>query len=308
MVPGSSEAGTATGYPSSAKLNCRLSRTLSGYTQTSSGRPSYPNAALRRPTTSKNVPVVRPRVKARPEVVSGNRGVTAPCARGHASRRADDHEHEDERARAELHHWREHGHQCESQLRDPGRVSRVRGFDPLSWRALSDSRRSSIRSKTLQRDLVSPPHRSTIGCMCRGRHPAVRPHLRVDLPEEPVCAASATGVASSSPVSSRVSCSRSVSRPCAAQAVYGSISGTVKDNTGARSAGRHGHGHERGAQHHRLGDHQRVRGSTSKDRLLPGTYEVRAELQGFKQAVRLSRQRQRRYADAGRTSRSISAR
>ena len=32
-------------------------------TQTSTGRPSYPNAALRRPTTSKNAPVEKGRVQ-----------------------------------------------------------------------------------------------------------------------------------------------------------------------------------------------------------------------------------------------------
>ena len=38
--------------------------------------------------------------------------------------------------------------------------------------------------------------------------------------------------------------------PANAQAVYGSISGTVKDNYGRGVAWRDGHGHQRGARHH----------------------------------------------------------
>ena len=47
--------------------------------------PPRVNAAPRRPTTSKNAPVVRPRCRDKPDWVSGNRGVTTPCARGHAA-------------------------------------------------------------------------------------------------------------------------------------------------------------------------------------------------------------------------------
>ena len=69
-----------------------------------------------------------------------------------------------------------------------------------------------------------------------------------------------------------------------AQAVYGSISGTVKDNTGALLPGVTVTvtSVERSTTDSVLTNDS---GVYTKDRLLPGTYEVRAELQGFKQAV-----------------------
>ena len=69
-----------------------------------------------------------------------------------------------------------------------------------------------------------------------------------------------------------------------AQAVYGSISGTVKDNTGAILPGVTVTvtSVERTITDSVLTNDS---GVYTKDRLLPGTYEVRAELQGFKQAL-----------------------
>jgi len=71
--------------------------------------------------------------------------------------------------------------------------------------------------------------------------------------------------------------------PAHAQAVYGSISGTVKDNTGAVLPGVTVTvtSVERGTTDSVVTNDS---GLYIKDRLLPGTYEVRAELQGFKGA------------------------
>src|SRR5215218_9101271 len=68
-----------------------------------------------------------------------------------------------------------------------------------------------------------------------------------------------------------------------AQAVYGSISGTVKDNTGAVLPGVTVTvtSTERSTTDSVVTNDS---GLYTKDRLLPGTYEVRAELQGFKAA------------------------
>ena len=72
--------------------------------------------------------------------------------------------------------------------------------------------------------------------------------------------------------------------PSAAQAVYGSIAGTVTDSSGARAPGA------------RLTITSLERGTVDsvtsnssgyyrKDRLLPGRYELKAELKGFKTQV-----------------------
>ena len=84
-----------------------------------------------------------------------------------------------------------------------------------------------------------------------------------------------------------------------AQAVYGSISGTVRDNTGAILPGATVTvtSVERSTTDTVVTNES---GLYIKDRLLPGAYEVRAELQGFKQARVPSRQRQRGHANAGR--------
>src|SRR3954471_7398649 len=68
-----------------------------------------------------------------------------------------------------------------------------------------------------------------------------------------------------------------------AQAVYGSISGTIRDNTGAVLPGVTVTvtSVERSTTDSVITNES---GLYTKDRLLPGTYEVRAELQGFKQA------------------------
>ena len=105
-------------------------------------------------------------------------------------------------------------------------------------------------------------------------------------PERHVCAASARGTPSDSSVASVVACVMfALSVPSVhAQAVYGSISGTVRDNSGARSAGRDGHGHERGAQHHRFGGDERV-GVLHQGPSPPG------HLRGARRAVRASSRR-----------------
>jgi hypothetical protein len=71
--------------------------------------------------------------------------------------------------------------------------------------------------------------------------------------------------------------------PANGQAVYGSISGTVRDNSGAVLPGVTVTvtSVERGTTDSVVTNES---GFYTKDRLLPGTYEVRAELQGFKQA------------------------
>ena len=68
-----------------------------------------------------------------------------------------------------------------------------------------------------------------------------------------------------------------------AQAVYGSISGTIRDNTGAILPGAPVTitSAERGTTDSVMANES---GFYTKDRLLPGVYEVRAELQGFRQA------------------------
>ena len=72
--------------------------------------------------------------------------------------------------------------------------------------------------------------------------------------------------------------------PAAAQAVYGSISGTVTDNTGAVLPGVTVTvvSLERKTTDEVVSNES---GFYVKDRLLPGAYEVRAGLPGFKQAV-----------------------
>ena len=72
--------------------------------------------------------------------------------------------------------------------------------------------------------------------------------------------------------------------PAGAQAVYGSISGTVSDNTGAVLPGVPVTitSLERKTSDEVVSNEA---GFYTKDRLLPGTYEVRASLAGFKQAV-----------------------
>jgi len=72
--------------------------------------------------------------------------------------------------------------------------------------------------------------------------------------------------------------------PAGAQAVYGSISGTVSDNTGAVLPGVTVTitSLERKTSDEVVSNEA---GFYTKDRLLPGTYEVRASLAGFKQAV-----------------------
>jgi outer membrane receptor protein involved in Fe transport len=74
------------------------------------------------------------------------------------------------------------------------------------------------------------------------------------------------------------------SAPVHAQAVYGSISGTVKDNTGGVLPGVTVTmtSVERNTADTVVTNES---GVYLKERLLPGTYEVKAELQGFKQAV-----------------------
>jgi outer membrane receptor protein involved in Fe transport len=72
--------------------------------------------------------------------------------------------------------------------------------------------------------------------------------------------------------------------PASAQAVYGSISGTITDNTGAVLPGVTVTitSVERKTSDVVVSNES---GFYVKDRLLPGTYEVKAELQGFKQAI-----------------------
>src|SRR6185436_20932673 len=69
-----------------------------------------------------------------------------------------------------------------------------------------------------------------------------------------------------------------------AQAVYGSISGTIKDNTGGVLPGVTVRitSIERQTADEVVSNES---GFYMKDRLLPGTYEVRAELAGFKQPI-----------------------
>jgi hypothetical protein len=72
--------------------------------------------------------------------------------------------------------------------------------------------------------------------------------------------------------------------PVAAQAVYGSISGTITDNTGAIVPGVTVTitNLDRKTTDDVVSNES---GFYSKERLLPGRYEVKAELPGFKQAV-----------------------
>jgi outer membrane receptor protein involved in Fe transport len=72
--------------------------------------------------------------------------------------------------------------------------------------------------------------------------------------------------------------------PAAAQAVYGSVSGTITDNTGAVLPGVTV---TITSLERKTADvvTSNESGFYVKDRLLPGAYEVRAELQGFKQSI-----------------------
>src|SRR5499426_267707 len=74
------------------------------------------------------------------------------------------------------------------------------------------------------------------------------------------------------------------SEPAYAQAVYGSISGTIKDNTGGVLPGVTVTitSLERKTTDEVISNES---GFYMKDRLLPGAYEVKAELSGFKQAI-----------------------
>src|SRR5215212_961981 len=69
-----------------------------------------------------------------------------------------------------------------------------------------------------------------------------------------------------------------------AQAVYGSLSGTVADNSGGALPGATVtiRNLERNVVDVVMANES---GNYAKDRLLPGTYEVKAELAGFKAAV-----------------------
>ena len=57
-----------------------------------------------------------------------------------------------------------------------------------------------------------------------------------------------------------------------AQAVYGSIAGTVTDSTAPPCPGVDRHGHQRRAEDRRHRGDQRAPGLYVKERLLPGTY------------------------------------
>ena len=72
--------------------------------------------------------------------------------------------------------------------------------------------------------------------------------------------------------------------PAAAQAVYGSIAGTVNDSTGAAMPGATV---TITSVERKTTDNvtTNASGNYSKERLLPGFYEVKAELSGFKSAV-----------------------
>ncbi|PYP99457.1 MAG: hypothetical protein DMF82_24820, partial [Acidobacteria bacterium] len=72
--------------------------------------------------------------------------------------------------------------------------------------------------------------------------------------------------------------------PAAAQAVYGSIAGTVNDSTGATMPGATV---TITSVERKTTDSvtTNASGNYSKERLLPGFYEVKAELSGFKSAV-----------------------
>src|SRR5215475_6110370 len=74
------------------------------------------------------------------------------------------------------------------------------------------------------------------------------------------------------------------SKPADAQAVYGSISGTIKDNTGGVLPGVTVTitSLERKTTDEVVSNES---GFYMKDRLLPGAYEVKAELSGFKAAI-----------------------
>ena len=84
----------------------------------------------------------------------------------------------------------------------------------------------------------------------------------------------------------------------AAQAVYGSLSGSVTDNSGGALPGVTVTitSLERNIVDTVVANES---GIYAKDRLLPGTYEVKAELAGFKTAVVPTSHGQRRHADAG---------
>ena len=92
-----------------------------------------------------------------------------------------------------------------------------------------------------------------------------------------------------------------------AQAVYGSIAGTVNDSTGAAVPGATV---AITSLERQTADSvvTNASGLYSKDRLLPGRYEVKAELTGFKASVVAGRARERRHAEPRWTSPCRSAR
>ena len=96
----------------------------------------------------------------------------------------------------------------------------------------------------------------------------------------------------------RARVSSSAPAGAAAQAVYGSLSGTVTDSSGGALPGATVTitSLERNVVDTVVANES---GNYAKDRLLPGAYEVKAELTGFKTAVVPTRHGQRRHADAG---------
>ena len=87
--------------------------------------------------------------------------------------------------------------------------------------------------------------------------------------------------------------------PAHAQAVYGSISGTVTDPSGAALPG--ANVTITGLERHTTDTVvTQASGLYLKERLQPGLYEVKAEVSGFKAAVVSTRARERRLAGQGR--------